>query len=891
MNVNLAMKCLIICVCLGMPLSLAQAGGISDDPNRIVLPVSATPSHYDLDVTVDPGSTGFSGRESVDLTVNRPTRHLVLNAANLDIKGFTVRSIRAGSAVIQGASQDVALDAQRQTLTLNVPAPLAVGAYTLIIEYTGKVNDSFAGLFRAPYDTPQGRKVALFTQFENSDARRVFPCWDEPAIKATFGLSMTVPTADMVVSNMPIVSTQTLPNGRKHVAFAKTPRMSTYLLFFAAGDFERIARTVMGVDVGVVVKRGDAAKARYALDAAAQILPFYEQYFGVKYPLPKLDLVAGPGQSQFFTAMENWGAIFYLESTLENDPALSTESDRQYTYNTVAHEMAHQWFGDLVTMQWWDELWLNEGFATWMAGKVTAHFHPEWHTEQHDLRNREVALVRDARRGTHPIIQPIRDVLQANDAFDAITYDKGFAVISMLEAYVGSDAFQAGVREYIRKHAYGNTVSDNLWTELDHTSSEPISRIAHDFTLQAGVPLIKVLDTGVALELQEDRFAVDASGSKWTDWYIPVVAGTLGAESAWHGIVSRQHPADIKASGAGAFVVNLSRTGYFRTLYAPALLQSLAGHFGELAPIDEAGLLCDTHALGLAGREPLTDFLDVAQRILPQSNPAVLKLISNQLRDLDMRFEALPGQPRFRHYVSELLSPIFAAAGWDQHPGESADVRLLRSSLLATLSQLADSRVVADARTRFERMRKDPKSLTGDQRQSVLSAVAENADFLVWEQLHEMAKRASSFLEKQQIYGVLGATRDRALAQRALDLVLTDEAPITLRPSIIDAVADGHFPDLAFEFTAAHFKQVDALLEPDSRFFYAPSLLLQSGDLAMVAKLRAYAEARIPVTARKEVVVAEASISYNAAIRAHRLPELDAWLTSHVGASPTSAQN
>ena len=310
----------------------------------------------------------------------------------------------------------------------------------------------------------------MFTQFENSDARRFVPSWDEPGRKATFELTATVPADQMAVSNMPIRSTDVLPGGRKRVHFATTPKMSSYLLFFGSGDFERIHRNVDGVDVGVVVKRGDTAQAAFALDAASDILPYYNDYFGTPYPLPKLDLIAAPGSSQFFGAMENWGAIFYFERDLLIDPRISTERDKQGVYLVIAHEMAHQWFGDLVTMAWWDDLWLNEGFASWMENKVTDHFHPEWKIWLQALRDKQSAMQEDARDGTHPIVTPINDVLQASSAFDSITYSKGAAVIRMLESYLGEDAFRDGVRRYIHDHAYGNTTTDDLWAAMDRGS-------------------------------------------------------------------------------------------------------------------------------------------------------------------------------------------------------------------------------------------------------------------------------------------------------------------------------------------------------------------------------------------------------------------------------------
>ncbi|WP_229507659.1 M1 family metallopeptidase [Massilia sp. Dwa41.01b] len=274
--------------------------------------------------------------------------------------------------------------------------------------------------------------------------------------------------------------------------FAPTPAMSTYLLFFALGDFERATTTVDGTELGVVTRRGSLPQAAFALESSGAILREYNDYFGVRYPLPKLDNVAGPGRSQFFGAMENWGAIFTFEYALLLDPAISTQRDKQEIFATAAHEMAHQWFGDLVTMRWWDDLWLNEGFASWMESRMTARLHPEWNTALDTVNGRDAAMRRDALATTHPVVQHVATVEQASQAFDEITYQKGEAVIRMLEAYVGEDAWRRGVRAYMREHAYGNTASNDLWRQIERAAARPVTQIAHDFTLQPGVPLVRV---------------------------------------------------------------------------------------------------------------------------------------------------------------------------------------------------------------------------------------------------------------------------------------------------------------------------------------------------------------------------------------------------------------
>ena len=841
----------------------------SAEPGRIVLPGDVTPAHYDISVVPDASAKIFTGSVKIDIDVHAKTARIELNAANLDFSHVALSGI--------AAMPKVSYDKNQETATLTFPAPLAPGNYTLSIDYTGKINDNAAGLFYLDYDTPRGKKRALYTQFENSDARRFVPCWDEPAQKATFTLTATVPVDEMAVSNMPIAARQTLGGGLERVRFAETPKMSSYLLFFGLGDFERISRKVDGVDIGVIVKRGDLEQAGYALDAAAHILPYYENYFGVKYPLPKLDLIAAPGQSQFFGAMENWGAIFFFEQDLLIDPKISTEADKHDVYITVAHEMAHMWSGDLVTMQWWDGIWLNEGFASWMEYKATNHFNPTWNVWLRAMGAKERAMRVDALAGTHPIIQPIHDVFQANEAFDTITYSKGMSVIGMLENYVGDDAWRNGMRAYIRKYAYGNAVTDDLWAAIDKASATPITDIAHEFTLQAGVPLIRVAVTATGIRLTQDRFAVDDTGKTSTVWRVPVVEKTLGAKREWRGLVSRGKPADIAVAKGSVPVVNAGQAGYFRTLYDKTLSARIAAHFRTLSPIDQFGLLNDEKALGYAGYQPMTDVLALIAQARAGMNPYVLANVADQIAGLDALYRDLPGRAAFRDYGLHVLQPLFAAVGWTPKAGEDANVPLLRSELLAALSQLDDPSVIAAARRRFAAFLKNPASLTGDLRSSVLSIVAAHADAATWDQLHTLAMNARSSLEKRQYYRLLGSAHDRALASHALDIVLTGEAPVTVRPAIVASVAV-YYPEMALDFAAAHVDAINVALEPDSRNEFAPELAANSHDPAIIPKLQAYAAAHIPATARRPTVKAEAAIGYAAMVRAKRLPEIDAWL-------------
>ncbi|MBS0362402.1 MAG: M1 family peptidase, partial [Proteobacteria bacterium] len=320
-------------------------------------------------------------------------------------------------------------------------------------------------------------------------------------------LTAVVPKELLAVSNMPEAASEPAGDGLKRVRFAPTPKMSSYLLFFGVGDLERVTRQVDGVPVSVVIRRGDGAKAQYALDAAAQLLPYYNDYFGQRYPLPKLDLVAAPGDVS--GSMENWGAILFSQTNVVYDPRLSSAGDREVIFKVVAHEMAHLWSGDLVTMAWWDDLWLNEGFASWMSTKASEHFHPEWRSMLTALGDKDEAMLLDARPSSHPIVQRVSTVAQAEQAFDPITYKKGEAVIRMLEAYAGEDAWRAGVRAYMAEHAYGNATSDDLWRAIDKAAGKPVSQVARDFTTQPGVPVVRVASSSAGINLTETRLAED----------------------------------------------------------------------------------------------------------------------------------------------------------------------------------------------------------------------------------------------------------------------------------------------------------------------------------------------------------------------------------------------
>jgi len=853
------------------------------------LPRNAVPTHYQVSLTPDAAAASFTARTVITLDVLKTTDSITLNAADLRFARVTLAPSAGGAA----QEAKVTLDAEAQTATLTFARPVTPGAYKLALDYTGAIGTQAVGLFSLDYPDAQGRtQRALYTQFENSDARRMIPSWDEPAYKATFALDVTVPAGQVAVSNMPAAATQTLPDGRRHVTFATTPKMSTYLLFFALGDFERAAAKVDGTEVGVVTRRGALPQAQFALDAQKAILREYNDYFGVRYPLPKLDNVAGPGRSQFFSAMENWGAIFSFDYALLLDPQLATQMDREEIFSTAAHEMAHQWFGDLVTMRWWDDLWLNEGFASWMESRTTARLHPEWNTQLGAVGTRDIAMRRDALGGTHAVVQHVETVEQANQAFDEITYSKGESVIRMLEAYVGEQAWRGGVRAYMRAHAYGNTVSDDLWKQVEKAAGKPVTAIAHDFTLQPGVPLVQVgdpvcRDGMTTVPLTQAEFAPDRTDKAPLAWRVPVIAQIAGNARRASTLVAGGK-GTITLPGCGAVIVNAGQSGYYRTLYTGAGFRQLAQGFAHLAPIDQIGLLADSSALGQAGLQPASDVLDLVQATPAAADAAVWARIAGLLDGIHARYvgAARSGgagaidparQQRFDAFAIARLKPLMAQVGWEARAGEASAVAKLREELIVVLSDLGDGELITEARRRYAALAKDANAIPGPLRKTVMGIIAQHADAATWEQLHAAARAETNPLVRDQRYTLLAGTEDRALAMRALELALTDGPGLTISASMISEVA-GRYPDMAFDFAVAHLAQINERVDASSRSRYLALLGMGSADPAMVGKLGAYAEANLAPGSRGDTEAAIAAIQDRIRSNATRLPAIDAWL-------------
>jgi aminopeptidase N len=861
---------------VGLAASVAPAAEVTTQ-----LPRTVRPTHYELALVPHADELKFEGRAVISLDVLAPTASITLNAIDM-----TFPSARLSGPGGERAAQ-VTVDAAKQTATFAFDAPLAPGAYRLALDYTGVIGTQAVGLFALDYETQDGKRRGLFTQFENSDARRMVPCWDEPIHKATFDLTVTVPKGQMAVSNMPAAETTAQPDGGARVRFARSPKMSTYLLFLAMGELERATVKVGETEVGVVTRRGALDQARFVLDASAETLREFNDYFGVPYPLPKLDNIAAPGRSQFFGAMENWGAILSFEYILLIDPSISTQEDRQGVFSVAAHEISHQWFGDLVTMAWWDDLWLNEGFASWMAGRTTSKLRPEWNTHLGVVRSRDDAMARDALATTHPVVQHIETVEQASQAFDSITYQKGEAVIRMLEGYVGPDAWRAGVRAYIAKYAYKNTVSDDLWREIEAAARQPITDIAHDFTLQPGVPLVTVGDVTCSggasrVTLAQGEFTKDRPDKRPLAWRVPVILRSGRGEPVR---TLLEKTATVTVPGCDPVVVNAGQSGYYRTHYTPEQFARVADAFGALPAIDQLGVLSDSWALGRAGVQPISDVLDLARATPVDADPQVWGQVAQILGGLDSHARADRKRgDAFRRFALARLQPVFARVGWTARAGEPEPIAVLRNGLIGTLGALGDPAVIAEARRRFGAQATDPQAMPGPLRKTILKVVARHADAATWEALHRAAVAEKTPLVKEELYFLLAAVEDETLVRRALDLALSPEPGATTGAAMMARAAEEH-ADLVFDFALANRAAVQAKVDATSLSRYFANLARPSSEQATIEKLRAYAAAHLDESARGETEHAIADIGDRIRVRERVAPALDAWLARAGGAA------
>ena len=836
------------------------------------LPKTVAPVLYTITIEPNASAKTFIGTENVTLVVKEPTSTIRLNAADLAISDVT----------FDGKKVPFTLLAETQELSVALPTAAKPGKHKMTFAWTGKISDAASGLFAIDYKNPDGSPARMLaTQFEAPDARRFAPMWDEPSFKARFRLTAVAPANELAFSNMR-AKVSTRKDGKKIFRFDETPVMSSYLLFLGMGDVER--KTVMAgkTEIGVITRRGVVDQGDYALASAKRLLTYYNDYFGQPYPLPKLDMIAGPGSSQFFGAMENWGAIFYFEPTLLFDPARATQSGRERIFVVVAHEMAHQWFGDLVTMDWWDDLWLNEGFASWMENKASNDLNPDWFAKASAVaQDREGAIGLDATAATHPIIRKVATVEEIGEAFDSITYQKGQAVIGMIESTLGADAFRAGIRSYMAKYKYKNTQTDQLWAELEKASGKPVVDSAHDFTLQGGVPLISLVGATCSagqtqVLMSQGRYGLDAPSKVAQTWRVPLTLGVVGGPVS-STIVSGAAPTAVNVQGCGTIVLNRDKGSYLRARYDDAGHAAIVKDFTKLELTDRLGTLGDDFALALSGDQGLDRYLRLGGEVKPDANSLELATVSDQLGTIIGIVEGTPLEAGARAKTVAFLAPVMTRVGFEAQTGESPLITNLRENVVRRLGVNGDAAVAAAARRYVGALASTDTAIPPAIRGPILATYAVNATQAEWDVMLKLTREATNPVVRNGYIQLLGSARDIALANRALELLKGSEFTAPQKSSLLRAISGRH-ADLAFDFAVANPDLINGFLEASTRSGFIPSLGAGSTDPAMPAKIMAYAEKNLPEASRGGAKRTVALMAVRQQLMDRTRPAIEPWV-------------
>ena len=733
------------------------------------LPGTVVPESYRLRFTPDLPKETFAGEETIHLRVLKPTSQIVMNAAEIDFQQVTITS---------GESKQeakVTLDKDKEQATFSVEKTLPAGPASIQVKYIGKLDHELRGFYIGKQDN--GERYAA-TQFEATDARRAFPCFDEPADKATFKVTIVADKGLSVISNTRALSDLPGPSEEKHtVSFERTPKMSSYLVAFVVGNFEYIEGAADGIPIRIYTSPGKKDLSKFALETAETTLRYYDHYFGIRYPFGKLDMVAlsdfGPG------AMENTGCITYREAFILLDDKHSDLEQRKFIASVIAHEMAHQWFGDLVTMKWWDDIWLNEGFASWMSSKPIETWHPEWHLELNDVSDATRSMEVDSLENTHAIRQRAEtpdEILELADT--AITYDKTSAVLRMVESYLGEEIFRAGVNSYIKAHAYGNASSEDFWNALTAVSRKPVDKVMKSFVDQPGVPIVlakaecKASAETVSLAQKRylfDRQKFDAGNDEL--WQIPVCMKNNSSGRAVRCELLAGHEQTASLSACSPWTeINAGARGFYYSGYDPDTVHALSNDAeSALSPAERIILLGDVWAGVRVDREKIGDYLTLAEGLASDRTPQVIAKLEQELRFIDDHLVTDSDRQGYRSWVDKTFSPAVKQLGWEKRPGEDEAVQTLRGDLLKVLAGVAhDPGAEAEARKIADEALADPSAVDAALAGAALPLAAENGDQAFYDEIDQHLQKATTPEQKSLYMQALFSFGDPKLLERTL---------------------------------------------------------------------------------------------------------------------------
>ena len=722
-----------------------------------------SPINYELEFEPDFKRFTFRGREKISIKIPRPVNKISLHAAELEI---TQCKISCNGKEIKPKTR---LDEKTEELVITFSQKIS-GKATLSIDFVGQLNDKLVGFYRSKYKYKGKEKYLATTQFEAADARRAFPCWDEPEAKATFDVSLIVDKNHTAISNMPVVSKKA--TGKKiQYKFNTTPIMSTYLLYLAVGEFESISSKSGKTLIRVITTQGKKEQGRLSLEFTRQFLSYFEKYFKIAYPLPKLDMIAIPDFAS--GAMENWGAITFRETILLYDPKTSSTETKQHIAEVIAHEIAHQWFGNLVTMKWWNDLWLNESFATFMATKAVDALYPEWDFwDQFLISEMTGGLSLDSLKSSHPIDVPVKSPSDVRQIFDEISYNKGGCVLMMLENFIGDDNFRKGLHSYLKKHEYANATTEDLWNSLGSISRQPVRQMMNTWVRQVGYPVIEAKVQDSKLRLSQSRFLLEDNGTtKKGNWIIPlsVRTGNKTVTKLMKGPITIPHQADW-------FKVNEGQKGFYRVKYDPSALDALGRKVEEkeISNVDRWSIHHDLFALCMSNQVSFRDYLDFVKHYEDEDDYVVLSDIISSLNFFYVLLSKETFWDEIKEFNRDFFNKVFAKLGWDPIKGERSTTALLRVQVISSLGKLEDSDIVSEAKSRFANLLKTGK-LDPDLRGPVYSIIAWTGDNTTYQKILSLYRKAPTQEEMVRLLSSLANFQDKKLLSKTLLFTLSKE--------------------------------------------------------------------------------------------------------------------
>ncbi len=747
--------CAVLGILLG-PLARAQR-----------LPQTVRPEHYTLVLTPDLKTATFTGSEKIDVQVQQPTHTITLNSA--EIKFQSVKTKVKGKTLEASVTED----ADKQQATFDFHQQLPAGKATLEIEYTGILNNELRGF----YLSKTAKRNYAVTQFEPTDARRAFPSFDEPAFKATYDVTLIVDKGDTAISNTNVISDTPGPGADKHtVHFATTPKMSSYLVAFLVGDFQCTTGESDGVPIRGCATPDKVELTKYAVKSAEFILHYYDTYFGIKYPMPKLDMIAIPDFEA--GAMENFGAITYRETDLLIDESTASVGAKKNVAEVVAHEMAHQWFGDMVTMQWWNNIWLNEGFASWMENKPVAAWHPEWNISQDVAQGLNNTLNLDAQRVTRTIRAKADTPDEINQMFDGISYGKAGAVLLMVENYLGEETFRKGVHNYLAAHMYGNATAEDFWGAQTSTSHKPVDKIMDSFVSQPGVPILtfsQPQNGSVAISQQRFFLSPSAKADSAQSWSLPVCMRSAAGGEDCEVLSSAQQT--LKTPEAQFFFANAEGKGYYRSTYPADVYAKIVNNVETgLKPEERISLLGDVWAQVHAGKMSVGDYLNLAAAVKDDSSAAVVNTALGAVAAIDSQIAATDEERKaLSAWVRANFKPDYEKLGAPSD-SDTPEKKELRASLFGALGTIGeDPDIIASAKQIADKYLANPSSIEPTLGQTATSIAAINGDAAFFDRLQKTFETAENPQLQETALRLLAQFKDQSLERRALDYTVSNK--------------------------------------------------------------------------------------------------------------------